>query len=98
MVKFSKTMKNKIINSIIIVIFIFTFGALFLKASDREEVLTCTNLLAQSKDFSNGGFYLTQSEKEMCDYHHVEINAPVYNSKTCVNGVSIDTPRCQHEE
>lgn len=44
---------------------------------DKQEVVDCNNLVSQSEEFANAGFYITSWEKEMCDAHGITINAPV---------------------
>lgn len=42
---------------------------------DKQELVACNQLKAYSQTYPQ--FYLTQSEKEMCDAHGVSIDAPV---------------------
>jgi len=55
------------------------------KALDAQEQIECYKLQANAERYENflysqeneGGFYITQNEKEMCDYHGIVIDAPV---------------------
>lgn len=69
-----------------IIAFCMTFG---MSAWEKED---CNRLVAQASE-GYDGFYITQNEKDMCDANGITVNAPVYSE--CVNGVSVDVPRCQ---
>ena len=51
----------------------------------EQEKITCNKLQKQAEDYKNfmysetntGGFYITESDKEMCDFYRIIINAPV---------------------
>lgn len=86
---------KQIILPILFLIYIALFGyALLSPTFARQEIANCYNLLAQSTDYRNAGFYLTKEEKDMCDSRGIKIDAQVYDKDKCVNGVSDDVPRC----
>jgi len=51
----------------------------------EQDKITCNELKKQSEDRKNfmysetnpGGFYITEEDKEMCDFYRITINAPV---------------------
>ena len=51
----------------------------------EQDKITCNQLQKQSEDRKNfmysetnpGGFYITEADKEMCDFYRIIINAPV---------------------
>ena len=55
------------------------------KTLDNYEIVQCYKLQSYAEEYENflyslensGGFYITQNEKEMCDYHGIVIDAPV---------------------
>jgi 5'(3')-deoxyribonucleotidase len=56
------------------------------KALDNYEIVQCYKLQNYAEEYKNflyspiineGGFYITQGEKQMCDYHGIVVNAPV---------------------
>ena len=51
---------------------------LFNSSVERVELVECLNLKQYSERYDN--FYLTEWQKEMCDYREVEIFAPVGTS------------------
>ena len=72
----------KYVKIAIIMIVIGLLLAIFLNEGlTREEQVKCFKLIEQSKEFqtydekTDTGFYITKSEKEMCDSHGLEINA-----------------------
>lgn len=64
-----------IITIILSVLVITSILSLALKAIDKDEIYQCNILQDQSQKFSN--FYLTQSQNDMCNYHSININAPI---------------------
>ena len=76
---------------IIISMFLLAIGipvGLFLTDTDPFEEfdkVECYKLQKQSEDYKNftysedniGGFYITEADKEMCDFYRIIINAPV---------------------
>ncbi len=44
---------------------------------DRDIVVQCNKLASQSRVYADTGFYLTKSEKTMCDGVGISIVAPV---------------------
>ena len=67
-------MKNTIIG---IVIICLTLGLAWIlqRAVLENDYQRCLELKEQSEKYPS--FYLTQNEKDMCDFHKVEIVAPV---------------------
>lgn len=51
------------------------FGVLFYMGIGHQETVRCYELQEQANDFD--GFYLTNSEAEMCAGRGILINAPV---------------------
>lgn len=48
------------------------------KALDNYEIVECYKLQSYAEKYKNyGGFYITQGEKQMCDYHGIVVDAPV---------------------
>lgn len=43
---------------------------------DKQEQVACHRLDQQSQDHK--GFWITESQKIMCDYHGIFIDAPLY--------------------
>lgn len=76
---------------IIVSMFLLGIGipvGLFLTNTDPFEEFNkveCYKLQKQANDYKNflysetnpGGFYITESDKEMCDFYRIIINAPV---------------------
>lgn len=69
-----KTFKTVVVYSLVLLTFFAFVYALGL-GIDRQEVVTCNKLQLQASTYD--AFYLTKSEKEMCDYHNIKISAPV---------------------
>ena len=44
---------------------------------DKIETVECNELVEQSNQFDHRIFYVTKNQKEQCDTHGIEINAPV---------------------
>ena len=45
---------------------------------DKSEIVDCNKLVAQAEEYkSNGQFYITGWQKDMCDAHGIVIDAPV---------------------
>lgn len=64
------TTKILIVICALVIIFLGSyFGAM------RVEKQDCYQLKKQSEDFSS--FYLTKTDKEMCDHYNISIVAPV---------------------
>ena len=78
-----KTITETAITSVILI----TLFAVFLigldKALDAQEQIECYKLQANAERYekysptNQGGFYITQNEKEMCEHHGIEVDAPV---------------------
>jgi len=78
-----KTITETAITSVILI----TLFAVFLigidKALDNWEIVECYKLQANAERYekysptNQGGFYITQNEKEMCEHHGIEVDAPV---------------------
>ena len=55
----------------------------FDKALDNYEIVQCYKLQNYAERYekysptNQGGFYITQNEKEMCEHHGIEVDAPV---------------------
>ena len=56
------------------------------KTLDNYEIVQCYKLQNYAEEYKNflyspiineGGFYITQNEKEMCEHHGIEVDAPV---------------------
>jgi len=68
--------------SVLIILFaVFLIG--IDKALDNWEIVECYKLQANAERYekysptNQGGFYITQNEKEMCEHHGIEVDAPV---------------------
>ena len=52
---------------------------------EQQEKITCNKLQKQAEDYKNfmysetntGGFYITKSDKEMCDMYNIKIDSVV---------------------
>lgn len=70
----------EIIISLVVVIAIVSILAIGL---EKDEEVTCNKLQAQAEQFEaynaerDTGFYITKTEKEMCDRQGIEVNAYV---------------------
>lgn len=79
--------KNKIIETAIMASVLIILFAVFLigldKALDAQEQVECYKLQANAERYekysptNQGGFYITQNEKDMCDHHNIKVDAPV---------------------
>lgn len=77
--------ETAIMASVLIILFaVFLIG--LDKALDAQEQIECYKLQANAEQYKNflyspiineGGFYITELEKQMCDYHGIVIDAPV---------------------
>lgn len=56
------------------------------KALDNYEIVQCYKLQNYAEEYKNflyspiineGGFYITQGEKQMCEHHGIAVDAPV---------------------
>ena len=66
----------KVFNAIVLSLFIlFILAALLLMGFKKEEQVSCHKWQEHAEQFA--GFYLTQWQKDQCDAHGIEINAPV---------------------
>lgn len=69
----------KVLQAIIISTFIlFVLAALMLMGVKNEEKVSCHKWQTQATEYPD--FYLTEWQKEQCDAHGIEINAPVQTS------------------
>lgn len=68
-------MKENIAITVAFVIGVTLFAWVAVVGLDKNDEARCHELLQQSKDFP--AFFLTEQEKEMCDYQGIEINAQV---------------------
>lgn len=75
---FKKLPVSVILTVIVIGAVATTFFGIVPVALEKNEIVDCLKLQAQSKQFEL--FYLTQSESEMCDRNGIEIAAPVSDS------------------
>jgi len=58
---------------------------IFIKPLEKFDKQYCYQVQRQAEDYKNfmysetntGGFYITESDKEMCDFYRIIINAPV---------------------
>lgn len=78
-------------NTFLSVFFVtLAFGILFyliftIDPIAQQDKITCNKLQKQAEEYKNflysetnpGGFYITESDKEMCDFYRIIINAPV---------------------
>jgi hypothetical protein len=64
-----------IMMSILIIAVIGFFGWGIKTGLEKSEIVECYELREQSEKFPD--FYLIQWQKNMCDHHEIEINAPV---------------------
>lgn len=55
----------------------FIVGWALVSSFISSEIVTCKTLQAQSKQYPL--FYITKTDKEMCDHHEIWIDAPVLN-------------------
>jgi len=79
--------RNSIIETAIMASVLIILFAVFLigidKALDNWEIVECYKLQANAERYekysptNQGGFYITQNEKEMCEHHGIEVDAPV---------------------
>ena len=79
--------RNSIIETAIMASMLIILFAVFLigidKALDNWEIVECYKLQANAERYekysptNQGGFYITQNEKEMCEHHGIEVDAPV---------------------
>jgi|GEM_PF-1649561 len=81
--------KEKIIGTMGTAIAVVVLFAVLLicgdKALDAHEQIECYKLQANAERYENflysqeneGGFYITQNEKEMCEHHGIAVDAPV---------------------
>ena len=60
-----------------ILIVLYGVGSAMLDRVERHE---CLKLQAWSKDYQMQEFYITGYEKDMCDHHNIDIDAPVKRS------------------
>ncbi len=67
-------MENKI-TIVLVAVAIVGWGFLMIKGADKHERVECLKWQEQAEMYSN--FYLTEWQKAQCDYHEIEINAPV---------------------
>ena len=74
--------ETAIMASVLIILFaVFLIG--LDKALDAQEQIECYKLQANAERYekysptNQGGFYITQNEKEMCEHHGIEVDAPV---------------------
>ena len=66
----------KVFNAIVLSLFIlFILSALMLMGFKKEEEVSCLKWKTQASEYP--GFFLTQWQKEQCDAHGIEIDAPV---------------------
>jgi len=74
----------KVFQAIVISLFIlFVLSALMLMGMKNEEKVSCHKWQTQATEYP--GFYLTQWQKEQCDAHGIQINAPVQTSLNANN-------------
>lgn len=70
---------------VIIAIILITILFLMDKALDASEQTQCYRLQQQADQYKNflysqenqGGFYITELEKQMCDHHGIVVEAPI---------------------
>lgn len=67
-------MKNATV-TIAVAAIILGFVCLAVVWLDRTETATCIKWQEQASEYP--GFYLTQWQKQQCDYHGITIEAPV---------------------
>lgn len=66
----------KVFEAIVLSLFVlFVLAALLLMGFKKEEQVSCYKWQEQAGQYS--GFYLLQWQKDQCDAHGIEINAPV---------------------
>lgn len=72
-------MKQSLLKTLVVgtlsVLVVVGIAFAFSYALDKQEEVTCFGLQQQANVMQ--AFYITPLEKEMCDYHNIEINAPV---------------------
>lgn len=70
-----KEIIKQIIVALILLVVIFLVVKLLAIGLKKQDRVECQKLLSWSKEYPL--FYLTQNEKEMCDFLGVTISAPV---------------------
>ena len=69
----------KVLQAIIISTFVlFILAALMLMGVKNEEKVSCHKWQTQATEYP--GFYLLEWQKEQCDAHGIQINAPVHTN------------------
>lgn len=61
----------------IFIAIVWGFGILITQGIDKDIAYQCNKLSDQSRDYKEAGFWLTPSEKSMCDAIGITIDAPV---------------------
>lgn len=69
---------KKLIAGVILVLLLLSFFFIFTLGISKSEVVECQKLKSYSEKFEQ--FWLTEWQKEMCDSHDIEIDAPVVNN------------------
>lgn len=87
MVKYTQALMMKKIGTVVVVVILTGLGFASLSYSmvtgaDRGIIVKCNELREQSIDFNSDDFgrplfWISQSDKEMCDGVNIEISAPI---------------------
>jgi len=71
-------LNNSIVVGILTILLVFTLSVYIAKvvipASDRVD---CLKLQKQSVEYKDNGFYITKSERDICDAVGLPVNAPI---------------------
>lgn len=70
-----KIIIKDIIIAVLVVTLIAAFVVSIIEGLHKAEQVKCYTLQEQSREYPD--FFLTIYEKEMCDFHGIEITAPV---------------------
>lgn len=70
-----RTYQNVLIGAMLLAVF-FAIVYSFALGIDKTEEIECIKLQAQASS-SLKDFYITQNQKDMCDFHNIQIDAPV---------------------
>jgi hypothetical protein len=64
---------TKILQFVALIILMLAIGAVFIGGLAKSERAECATLQAQAFEYAEKGFYLTDWQKEMCEYRGVPV-------------------------
>jgi hypothetical protein len=68
-------MKKTLIKVTMFVIVLSALTAACLNSLDRSAKISCNEMVSEAS--SNPKFWITQNQKDQCDFYNISINAPV---------------------